>query len=107
MKEKDLYGKFNKKMKEADPRCFVYKIPDTFDLGGKKPFDTVMVTKGVPFAIEFKSETGIITKYQNYQLDQFKDAGGVACIFFAHNDMDKFIQQIIVIRDAGIKTGRR
>lgn len=107
MNERPLYDKFKKKMKQVDPHCFVYKIPDTFNLGGKKPFDTIMVTMGVPFAIEFKSETGIVTKYQNFQLDQFKDAGGVACIFFAHNDMDKFIQDICHIRNCGIKTGRR
>lgn len=95
MNEQSLYRIFAKKIKLADPESFWYKIPDTKGLGGKRPFDGILVCRGTPVAIEFKMKGKKATKYQNYQLERFKDAGGLACVFFSNNDMDKFISTII------------
>ena len=101
MRESKLYKIFKDKIKKADPNCFWYKIPDTFNLGGKKPFDGFLVIKdkngnGVPFAIEFKSAKGILTRYQAYQLVDFTNAGGEAMIYQEGKTyMDKFIEEIL------------
>jgi hypothetical protein len=81
MKEKDLYKKFADKIKKKYPKAWVYKIPDTKGLGGKRPFDTIAVIKGVPFALEFKSKGKDATKYQDYQLTRFSIAGGISFVF--------------------------
>lgn len=97
MLERRLYQKFKDKIKKADPNCWVYKIPDWIG-GGKRPFDTILIIQGIPFAIEFKSEDGLLTKYQLYQLTDFNNAGGESLIFregvmsmdnFVNNIMDK------------------
>ena len=96
MKETKLYKIFKDKIKKASPNCFWYKIPDTFNLGGKKPFDGFLVIKGIPFAIEFKSKNGILSKYQAYQLTDFINAGGEALVYQEGKDyMDAFIEKII------------
>ena len=97
MSERKLYGKFKEKMQKADLNCWVYKIPD-FPLGGKRPFDFILVMKGVPFAIEFKSEEGTLKKYQGYQLQKFIIAEGESLIYWEGRDnMDSFINKIIKI----------
>lgn len=95
MKETKLYQKFREKIKQADPNCFWYKIPD-FPLGGKRPFDGFLVIQGVPFAIEFKSKGGILTKYQAYQLQDFILADGEALVFWeGRESIDEFIKKIL------------
>jgi len=96
MAERKLYSKFKEKMLKADPNCWVWKIPDTFNLGGKKPGDFFCVVKGVPFLLEFKSKKGIVTKYQLYQLSEFIIAGGEAMTYWESREtLDEFVEKII------------
>ena len=96
MKERKLYQKFKDKMRVAEPNSWVYKIPDTFNLGGKKPGDFFCVVYGVPFLIEFKSAKGILTRYQAYQLVDFVNAGGEAMMYQEGKTyMDEFVKKII------------
>lgn len=93
--ERRLYAIFKKKIEKADPNCFWYKIPD-FALGGKRPFDGFLVVQGVPFAIEFKSKGGTLTKYQAYQLQEVILAGGEALVFWeGTTDINSFINIIL------------
>ena len=97
MSERRLYQIFKDKITAADPNCWVYKIPDWVG-GGKRPFDTILIIQGIPFAVEFKSEKGKLTKYQSYQLTDFINAGGQALIFWdGDDDMEKFIKKIMEI----------
>jgi len=96
MSERALYKKFKDKISKADPNCFWYKIPDTFNLGGRKPFDGFLVFQGVPFAIEFKSKDGRLEKYQSYQLSEFILAGGESIIFWeGKKTIDGLIEDIL------------
>ena len=96
--ERRLYQIFKDKMFETDPNAWVYKIPDTFGIGGKRPFDTIAIVQGVPFAIEFKSEEGEATKYQLYQLATFMLAGGESLIYWEGKEsMTKFVSRIMNI----------
>lgn len=96
MKERKSYQKFKDKMRKAEPNAWVYKIPDTFCLGGKKPADFVCVVYGVPFLLEFKSEGEVLTKYQAYQQVDFINAGGEARIYEeGKNDMNEFVKEVI------------
>jgi hypothetical protein len=103
MRETKLYQFFKKKIKEIYPNCWVYKIPDTFNLGGKKPGDFFMVVEGVPFLLEFKSKEGILTKYQSYQQLDFINAGGEAMIYWENKEtMNEFIDKITeIIKNKG------
>jgi len=95
MSERKLYSKFKEKITKADPNCWVYKIPD-FILGGKRPFDTILIIQGIPFAIEFKSKDGQLTKYQLYQLTDFINAGGEALVYQEGKEtMDEFVETIM------------
>jgi hypothetical protein len=94
--ERRLYEIFKKKIAEADPNSFWYKIPD-FALGGKRPFDGFLVVQGIPFAIEFKSKDETLTKYQAYQLQEFILAGGESLAYWEGNtDMNSFINCIMM-----------
>ena len=98
MSERKLYQKFKEKILKADPDCWVYKIPDTFNLGGKKPGDFFLVIKGIPFLLEFKSKNGTLEKYQAYQQLDFIAAGGEALIYWEGKEtLDEFIKGIIGI----------
>ena len=101
MKESKLYQQFKQKIKKADPDCFWYKIPDTYNLGGKKPFDGILLTRGVAFAIEFKSKGQKVTPYQKAMLRAFDTyAGGISFVFTEGvKTMDEFIKFIIQVRD--------
>ena len=83
-------------MLKADPTAWVYKIPDWIG-GGKRPFDMILICKGIPFAIEFKSKKGILERYQAFQLTEFINAGGKSLIFTEGQDMDLFIENILRI----------
>lgn len=98
MSERKLYSIFQKKIKESDPNCFWWKIPDTFNLGGKKCFDGILIIQGIPFAIEFKSKDGILTKYQAYCLQDFILAGGEALVFYEGREtLDEFVEKIMKV----------
>ena len=93
--ERRLYQIFKKKIKETDPNCWVYKIPDWIG-GPKRPFDFFLVIKGVPFAIEFKSKDGMLTKYQGYQLLDFTNAGGEALVYWEEKEtLNEFVEKIV------------
>jgi hypothetical protein len=95
MPERKLYQKFKEKIKKADPNCFWHKLPD-FVLGGMRPFDGFLIIQGIPFAIEFKSKDGTLTKYQAYQLVDFTNAGGEALEYWEGKEtMDEFIKRIL------------
>mgnify|MGYP001611183363 CR=1 FL=1 len=95
MSERKLYSKFRKKILKTDPNCWVYKIPD-FALGGKRPFDTILIIQGIPFAIEFKSKNGQLTKYQAHQLQEVIIAGGESLIYWEERgSLDDFIEHIV------------
>ena len=97
MSERKLYSKFREKIFKAAPNCFWYKIPD-FILGGMRPFDGFLIIQGIPFAIEFKSKNGILTKYQAYQLQDFILAGGEALVFWEGKEtLDEFVKKIMDI----------
>lgn len=94
MPERKLYQQFKEKIKKADPNCFWHKLPD-FALGGMRPFDGFLVIQGIPFAIEFKSKDGKLTKYQSYQLSDFINAGGESLVYWEGKEtMDNFIRKI-------------
>jgi len=97
MSERKLYQVFKDKIKEADPNCWVYKIPDWIG-GGKRPADFFLVIKGIPFLLEFKSKDGVLTKYQAFQLQDFILAGGEALVYYeGRESMDEFVNKIIGI----------
>lgn len=69
--EAKLSAAFRAKVKKLWPDAFVYKIPDTFGIGGKRPFDCVIILKGHTFCIEFKrGDWEKATEYQDYCLHQ-------------------------------------
>lgn len=105
MKEASLYGQFSKMMLQYDRNAFIYKIPDTKGLGGMRPFDTICITQGVAFAIEFKLKKNDVTKYQNYQLDKFKNAGGYSIIYVnGVSTIESLVDVIIFVRDQHLKS---
>ena len=106
MSERKLYSKFKEKITKADPNCWAYKIPDTFNLGGKKPGDFFLVVKGVPFLLEFKSKGGSMTLYQSYQLTDFNNAGGEALEYKEGEEtLDEFVEKIIgIVRERKVLT---
>lgn len=94
--ERNLYQKFKTKILAADPNCWIYKIPDTFNLGGKKPGDFFCVIQGIPFLLEFKSATGQLELYQAYQQVDFINAGGEAFVYWEHKEtLDEFIIKLL------------
>ena len=100
MKEKQLYSIFKRKIKEFQPDCFCYKIPDGFG-GGLRPFDMILIIRdsiGVvfPVAIEFKMKGKKPTPYQSIQLQLFKKAGGISKVYtYGIDSMDEFILNLI------------
>lgn len=103
--ERPLYAIFHRKFMERDPKAWIYKIPDTGKYGGKKPFDTIVVSLSVPMSIEFKATGDDATKYQAYQLKKFEQAGGISASYNLKDEthMDKFVDFVISCRDEFIK----
>lgn len=65
--------KFRKLFKAVFPDAFIYKIPDTFGTGGKRPFDMFCIVRGrkrdMTFCFEFKTKNKEQpTPYQAYNL---------------------------------------
>lgn len=107
MKERDLYEIFKKKLSIClDPRTyFYYKIPDSpTGQGGNRPFDAFLVYRGVPWAIEFKSEGNHPTAYQSYHLDLMVRSGGRRLVITAGDDIGEIIEKVIV---KGGENGRK
>jgi hypothetical protein len=94
--ERRLYQIFKDKLHKEDQNAWIYKIPDTFGIGGKRPFDTIAIVQGVAFAIEFKAKDGELIKYQAFQLQEFLLAGGESRLYWENlSDMDSFIAEIM------------
>jgi len=74
--EADLIVWFRKQVYKRWQPAFFYKIPDTFGLGGMRPFDVVIIAGGKTFCLEFKKGKGNIpTKFQAYSLDLAERSG--------------------------------
>ena len=56
MLERAFMSKLRSRLLERFPGCFYYKIPDTGALGGKRPFDSILLYNGKAFAIEGKKD---------------------------------------------------
>lgn len=84
MKETQVAQRFKKllmnRMKEKKIPYFYYKIPDTLQLGGKKPFDAFLLVTGKFIAIEFKIKGKKPTEIQQYHLNAVNKAGGHSLI---------------------------
>lgn len=52
--ESEVVDAFRDKTKLRHPGRFWYKIPDTLNIGGKKPFDAILLVSGWWFCLEFK-----------------------------------------------------
>ena len=63
-------------MKLRHPWAWVYKIPDTLHLGGKKPFDMIVIIDGFTFCLEFKrGDKTEPSEFQKYNLDKVSRNG--------------------------------
>lgn len=100
-----MYAKFkDKAQKEFGSSAFYYKIPDTAGLGGKRPFDAILVHQGCPFAIEFKSAGDTLKPYQSVCLDMFTVAGGVSFVVTDGDNIEevfKAMRNIATVRGGG------
>ena len=98
MKERFLYAKFAKKLRDhMEPGSFFWhKLPDTGGTGGNRPFDGFLVYEGVPWGIEFKAAKGKLTEYQKFHLDLMVRAGGRRLVIYADDNMDEIIQEVIM-----------
>ena len=63
MKERDVIRKFKEKILASWPNAFYYKIPDTKGLGGMRPFDIILLVKGLTYCIEAKRDDKQPTQY--------------------------------------------
>lgn len=103
-KERKYYPRFKEKFLKRDPAAYIYKIPDTGALGGKKPFDFFVVSKGIPFCVELKSAGEDLTMYQQFQMDRFKIAGGNSFKWIENDaSLDELIELMLEVRDARIQ----
>lgn len=84
--EAALSAAFRKKFLKKFPHAWVYKIPDTFGIGGLRPFDCIIIASGVTFCIEFKR--GAIdhgTTYQEFNLNRASKNGAQSFLINEEN----------------------
>ena len=98
MKETQLATKFRELLKKQIPTSWYYKIPDTGSLGGKKPFDGILVYGRHAWGIEFKVSGNKLTKYQAWQKRRFTLAGGKFLVITEHADLKRLIKLIKILR---------
>lgn len=78
---KGVQKKFSRAVELGLPGSFYYKIADTGSLGGKKPWDALLLYAGKAFAIEFKKEGKLkTTDYQTFHLWKWEQNGGTSFI---------------------------
>ena len=111
MKETELLRRFKKKLDVRLPiPKFYYKIPDTLGLGGMRPWDAMLLVKGMFFAIEAKVEGRKVTNYQRHHLDEVAHAGGFPIELNEHNieQVIAFIKKCVEIKELTntLETGR-
>lgn len=86
MNEAALSTKFRKVLRARWPTGWVYKIPDTAGLGGKRPFDIVAIIKGKTFCIETKRDNiEIVTPWQLYNLELARENGAYILVVNYNN----------------------
>ena len=99
MKESDLYLEFKYAFIKVDPEAFIYKIPDTKGLGGKRPADMFVVSKTVAFLIEIKKNDEP-TDYQAYWLKRMDLAGGIGVEYdHSKETIPQLVDRIIKLRN--------
>lgn len=103
MTERKITDKLGKHVCKKFDNVFWYKIPDLpQSKQTRKPFDVFGIINGIPFAIEFKMEKGIVLEHQLDSLKEVYAAGGEAHVIRLTKDMEinyqmieQFIRQVI------------
>ena len=98
MKETKLKDKFRKKILERFPDIFIYKIPDTMGLGGKRPFDLIIIAYGITICIEFKVNNNPLTLIQKHFLDLVSNHGAIS-LMLDDKYFDKHLENLIYMLD--------
>jgi len=79
--ERQFSVKLIRRLKKQLPGAFIYKIPDTAGLGGMRPFDLLLVFRGLACAIELKrDDKQKLTPWQKHMLNKFVEAGCYAFV---------------------------
>ena len=71
-------------------KYFYYKIPDTFGIGGIRPFDGILIY-GRTYAIEYKVKRDRVKPHQKYYLNLVKASGGVKLVIKETDDLNIII----------------
>lgn len=88
--EAAMSASFRKDVASKFPDAFIYKIPDTFGVGGMRPFDCIIIVNGQTFAIEFKRGNIFTpTAYQKFHLDQAERNGATSWVVNEENRASK------------------
>lgn len=77
--EAELIRKFKREIMTIFPKAFFYKIPD-FPGGPLRPYDVEFKVLGLNFALEFKSEGGVLSAHQKYFLDLAESNGAFSMV---------------------------
>lgn len=88
MNERTFLKNFVQSIKRSHPNAFVYKIPDTGALGGKRPFDLIIIFNGATLCVEAKIDGGKPTLYQQFMLDLVGGNGAFTYIITPSNTKD-------------------
>lgn len=98
MKETQIAQRFKasltKELNKKKIPFFYYKIPDTLQLGGKKPFDAFLLITGKFIAIEFKRKGKKPTEIQKYHLNSVNKSGGHSIIVDEKN-YKEYVKRIL------------
>src|SRR3990170_399579 len=78
MTEAQLIQKFKNILLEQEPDIFFYKIPDTFGVGGLRPFDAFVIFQSRIYCLEFKVKNNKLTAYQKYSLGTASMNGAIS-----------------------------
>lgn len=75
MNERKMLNAFTKQFKEECPDVYWHKWGDTFG-GHKKPADVTAMSAGRGYMIEFKTQAGTLSEFQEWELIKYTQAGG-------------------------------
>jgi hypothetical protein len=89
--EAKLIIKFRDKLLEKYPNAYIYKLPDTLSLGGRKPFDLLIIIKGLVFCCEAKTGKNKLTPYQDASLKKAFEAGANIIVL---RNVDKAMEEV-------------
>jgi hypothetical protein len=94
MNEREFLTKFRKIILKKFPDIFYYKIPDTGQLGGKKPFDVIIIYRNRTFCFEAKRDIYCVpTNYQYHMLNLAQSNGATMGILNPEN-YEMWIEQL-------------